>query len=486
MTDNIQDYANKKAFKLDLKAFLLLMFIFTIGFIMRFAYMDQPLFYDEAFSYYHYADRSWPVVLAKYDYPNNHILHTAAMKISVSLFGPSAFNIRLPAFVGGCLLILLVFMLTYRLEGIVTASIAATLTACSTQMILYSTNGRGYSLMACALVVTWYAFQKLLQAHSRKHQILSITSQSIGLAISPVMSIPLVFLHIHTFLHNRFHRESNLKPNIQLRTSAIAVSIAVLFYLPAMLFTTNLHSEHILQSNMFPDFDKSMDMLRLMYDFIVNAATGFPWPIQIGLAVMAVVAMVKNNKWSIITVAFSLLMICCWLLPIQSPPLRTLSPIIPLLFIMISSGAATAMNSLTLPKQWIVVILLCMTLSLSSVMTQRDFSPYEFTAIKNHKELFAILNSEIKSSDAILTQFPMEASVRAYADIYGLPDDVLNANQAYAGKTAIILSTQHGQIDSLALAKNEINQEAFFSNHQLDTAITIDENTVLHIYDLKK
>ncbi|MFM7900601.1 MAG: hypothetical protein ACKPAD_01300 [Bacteroidota bacterium] len=109
---------------------------------------------------------------------------------------------------------------------------------------------------------------------------------------------------------------------------------------------------------------------------------------------------------------------------------------------------------------------------------------YDVTPIANHQKLFEEINKELKSGDAILTQFPMEASVRTYIGIYALSSDLLNPENAYSGKTAIVLSNNLNQTADLSFEKNNINKVRFLSNHMLEKRIPIDNNTTLLLYSL--
>jgi len=57
-----------------------------------------PITHDEAYTYLHYVKQSWlGIILYKPPHiPNNHILNTLLIKLSVNIFGLSDFNLRLP------------------------------------------------------------------------------------------------------------------------------------------------------------------------------------------------------------------------------------------------------------------------------------------------------------------------------------------------------------------------------------------------------
>src|SRR5919201_6998039 len=72
---------------------------------LRAAYLSQPMRYDEAFTWLAYASRPLAQGLSRYDYPNNHLLHTLLVHLAAAAFGNRPWVLRLPAYLAGVVLI---------------------------------------------------------------------------------------------------------------------------------------------------------------------------------------------------------------------------------------------------------------------------------------------------------------------------------------------------------------------------------------------
>ena len=76
---------------------------------------SAPITYDEAYTYIHFAGKPASRILQDYHVPNNHILHSLAVRGTTLWFGNSEFAIRLPALVGGGLFLVAVGLIGRRL-----------------------------------------------------------------------------------------------------------------------------------------------------------------------------------------------------------------------------------------------------------------------------------------------------------------------------------------------------------------------------------
>ena len=100
--------------------------------------------------------------LFSYESPNNHVLHTLAAYLSVTVLGIEPWAVRMPAFLAGVAIIpvgatlarRLVWSLTERLSaGNLAGLWAAALLAGSSILVEYSINARGYSMLCLATLV---------------------------------------------------------------------------------------------------------------------------------------------------------------------------------------------------------------------------------------------------------------------------------------------------------------------------------------------
>ena len=121
--------------------------ITLIGMLMRLWKMNEPIAYDEAYTFIYFATRPLRQILADYSAPNNHILHTILVSLSYKILGGHIWIVRLPAFLAGTLSIPAGFFAARRIFNRNQSLAAASLVALTPWFISYSTNGRGYTLL---------------------------------------------------------------------------------------------------------------------------------------------------------------------------------------------------------------------------------------------------------------------------------------------------------------------------------------------------
>ncbi|SHK63455.1 Dolichyl-phosphate-mannose-protein mannosyltransferase [Desulfatibacillum alkenivorans DSM 16219] len=123
-----------------------------IGAGIRVYFAFQPMRFDEAHTFLQFVNNG-ALYLFSYPAPNNHVLHTLFVKLSVTLFGTGPFAIRLPSIAAGVLCIPAVFLLTRLiLKSKESGFFAAALTAVLPYFILYSSMARGYTIL-CLLSI---------------------------------------------------------------------------------------------------------------------------------------------------------------------------------------------------------------------------------------------------------------------------------------------------------------------------------------------
>jgi hypothetical protein len=109
--------------------------------------------YDEALSFNEFASRPLYYGLSFYPDPNNHLLNTLLVHLASGALGNQPWVLRLPAFVGGVLLVPATYALGRLLYGRGAAVLSASLVAVASYLVEYSTNSRGYTLQALSFVV---------------------------------------------------------------------------------------------------------------------------------------------------------------------------------------------------------------------------------------------------------------------------------------------------------------------------------------------
>lgn len=202
------------------------------GVLLRLAFLGVPVRHDEAKTFFSFVAKPFLEGLSNYYVPNNHILHTLLAHLAWRLFGDAPEALRLPAFLAGCALLPLTYLVGRRLFERRTALWATALTAAAPPLVDYATDARGYSLVgALALAAFWVLA-------GRQHQPLAWAAAAglgaLGFFAVPVMVLPLAALFLHRLLVAKpAERLGTLGRCLLAGTASVALAGAL--YLPAIL-----------------------------------------------------------------------------------------------------------------------------------------------------------------------------------------------------------------------------------------------------------
>lgn len=166
--------------------FLALGLLTAYGCGLRSAWIDHPMRYDEAYSAVYYVARSdW----FNYQEPNNHVLNTLLMQLCAWVGGYSPPVMRLPAFLCGVLMIPAAGFAALSISGRrMAALLAAGFVATSGILVEYSTNARGYSLVALATLLLFILTARL----ARNPVSRSLWAGWCAVAIAGLFAIPIM------------------------------------------------------------------------------------------------------------------------------------------------------------------------------------------------------------------------------------------------------------------------------------------------------
>ena len=232
--------------------YLILAVITLIGLSLRALDLNQPIAYDEAYTFIHFASRSFKHILADYSAPNNHIFHTVLVGIAYRLFGAEPWVLRLPAFLAGVLLAPVMFVAARRFFSAPQALAAAGLIAVVPLFIDYSVDGRGYTLLVLfALLLTNFAAILVKQPRRPALAAYAITG-ALGFYTIPIFLYPMAGVSLWVVMTYLFSGES-WQINYRRLLTFIGVCLlsgvlTLILYSPVILFGTGLAS---LTSNEF-------------------------------------------------------------------------------------------------------------------------------------------------------------------------------------------------------------------------------------------
>jgi hypothetical protein len=155
------------------------------GAALRIAYLNQPMRYDEAHSYLAYASQPLRLVVADYTEPNNHVLHSVLVHLTTQFGGSAPWAIRIPALIAGVMMLPLTYVAALALFGRATSIASVLLVAVSSQLIFYSTNARGYTMLGAAFLTLL-----LLAERARRDDNVAAWSLMIPVAALALWTLP--------------------------------------------------------------------------------------------------------------------------------------------------------------------------------------------------------------------------------------------------------------------------------------------------------
>ncbi len=210
---------------------IILTFLFLAGLVFRIAALNDPVTYDEAYTYIGFASHGLWAALSDYSLPNNHIFHSVLVVFSTSLLGSQPWALRLPALLAGLALIPAAYALGKRVYSLETGLCAAALVAWFPGLIRFSTEARGYSLLGLFTLLTIYLAHELLQSNRLREWALLALGTALGFFTLPLMLYPAGGVYLWLALEGPKKRAFFIR---WLGSGALAGVLTLLAYAPAL------------------------------------------------------------------------------------------------------------------------------------------------------------------------------------------------------------------------------------------------------------
>lgn len=246
--------------------YLVLGAITLIGFALRILDINKFIAYDEAYTFIHFASRSFKHILADYSAPNNHILHTILVGISYRLFGGEAWALRLPAFLAGVLIVPAMFVTARRFVSAPQALAAAATLAVLPVFINYSVNARGYTMLILFALLLANFGGILVQRQSRSALLAFGLTSVLGFYTIPIFLYPWVGVFLWIVATHLVDREpwqaKSRKIAVFLGTCVLAGIATLILYSPVIVFGSGLRSlvsNEIVESLEWSTFLENLD-----------------------------------------------------------------------------------------------------------------------------------------------------------------------------------------------------------------------------------
>lgn len=259
--------------------------ITLIAVILRLYRINDPIGYDEAYTFINFSSKSFKFILADYHAPNNHILNSLLIGIVYRVFGDHVWIARVPAFIAGVLGVPAAFIAARRFFTPQQSLAASAVLAITPNIIAESVNGRGYPLIILfSLLLTNFA-GILVKNPSRLALAAYAVTGALGFYSIPIFLYPMagIFLWVvFTYLSNSetWHiKWSNLQSFLVACTASGALTF--LLYSPVIFFGTGLNSlvaNDIVRSQTWNEFIENL--------LIRSMTTWNSWTIQSNLVLL--------------------------------------------------------------------------------------------------------------------------------------------------------------------------------------------------------
>lgn len=391
--------------------------------VLRIPELWRPMGTDEATTFLYYASKPLLIGISVYGSPNNHILHTMLMHGAYRLFGNAEWALRLPALVAGLAMVPLT-CLASRMLGLRGGTVAAAMIAAWPALIDSSTDGRGYTLLCCFVLICTAAMAEIVHSGNRAACALFIVAAALGFFTVPVMLYPFAMLIAWGALHRRSE---------MLFCSVVTIVFAFLLYAPALAvsgagaFVANQYVRPLPVGELvrgFPSY--AVRVWRALFASI-------PLLLQILIALAAAAALVRRRR--ILAGATTVLLIL--LLQRVLPFPRVWLPFLPLLGIAAASLVRIADRA--------IAGALLVALGLCAVAHTRIRETGELRAVR---EIVRELRRRSTPADAVLTLPPSDIPLVFYTG----RDDILFPDPGRP-RVFVVVNRDYGQtIDGILSA----------------------------------
>jgi uncharacterized membrane protein len=165
-----------------------------LGIAARLMLIDRSIEYDEAYTVMAFAHAPLPVLISDYHVPNNHVLHTLLVKLATLALGNEPWQVRMPVFLAGTLLIPFTFWLARTLYSRDVGYLAAAIVAFLPRMVVSSVSARGYILVTLLTVMAFLLACYLMRQRNSFAWCLLVVLAALGFYAVPIMLYPFGFL----------------------------------------------------------------------------------------------------------------------------------------------------------------------------------------------------------------------------------------------------------------------------------------------------
>lgn len=405
-----------------------LLLVTATGLGVRCYFLAQPMRYDEAFTFLNFVNK--PLVdLLSYPYPNNHILHTLLVRISVAVFGSDPVAIRLPALIAGVLVIPLVFLLSRLMSRNPRSGfLASASVAVFPYLVLYDTMARGYSIVLLLSLLLAIVAIRLVEHPSSKLCLPIALFTAFGLLDIPIFIFPaagiiswVVLGHIRQRYSAKWILSRVLAP-----CTVMTIAFTCLFYTPTIIASNGIEP---LISNRYVKGLSWMEFLNRLPDHASDIANDLTRDIPLvvvtaGLLLLALgfYSLARKRRWNSFMFLPMLATVSVVVLFAKHaiPFARVWIYLIPFTIVFVDIGYSSIPKSTCLLARGALLVLTwCLAILL---MSRNVIASYPDTGcFPEAPVVAAVLSRHISPGDQLVVKVPADAPLYYYMWKRGIP-----------------------------------------------------------------
>ncbi len=440
--------------KAEMPFLALLLLITAAGVVYRFEYLYSSLHHDEAYTYMAFA-HSLRVAVTDYHLPNNHVFHSILVYFSTQLFGNAPWAVRLPAFTAGVLLIPALYALGKRHYDRWVGLGATLLIAVSPAAVNYSTNARGYTLVALFGLVLLLLAHAVRQGKNRFVWALLVLVSALGMYTVPVFLLPFGIAFLWMFWENWRAALPGYASRRDFLTwwlvsGLAAATLTLLLYLPILIYTgaEKFFANGFVAPVPWSDYPETL--AHRLAETWTEWTSRVPPAIRLLLAAGLTLSLLLHKKISPTRVPLQAAS-AVWvvlLLVIQRPNAwgKVWFGLLPLVILWAAAGlwgGASRLRVRAAPPAAVATILLLVPVLTRSAVILREL-PRLWALQGDEEQAVLFVGAQAAGRDTLVVAPPDDASVWYYAELHGLYDR-LYAGESNFDRLFVLVNPAEGQ-----------------------------------------
>lgn len=410
--------------------------------VLRLLVINNPIGYDEAYTFINFSSRPFKFILADYHAPNNHILNSLLIGVAYRILGDHIWIVRVPAFLASVFSVPAAYVTARRFFSASQSLAVSAVLATSTSLINESANGRGYPMILLFSLLLANFAGILVRQQSRPALIAYAITGALGFYTIPIFLYPMAGISLWvaaTYLTEEQPWNTKWdKLRAFLLACAVSAILTLILYSPVILFGTGFESlvgNNIVKSLTWHEFVQSISP-RITKTWSGWMAHLSPFTQQLFVAGFLLAVLfyrrVSNQR---LPMQIILLVAIVIVLPLQRvAPLPRVWGYLELFFLFFAAAGITWLANLVFGKfsapqrteTIIASIILFLVLIVSTNVIVKTLSPKALADRTIAPEQLAAdyLTQHITPNDTIIATAPTDLQTAYYLKINGVPYDV--------------------------------------------------------------